>query len=131
MKLRQKIKRWKSNPFAFRAFKVAVEFLLDFLEPQGPAVSPLRTNNPRGIAVPPRMTDREWQTIGRFFETPETYGAYIFSHLLLELENALPTDTRQMMMESPAIGDLASDEYYGLRNASRDLGLDTLEEKHQ
>ena len=130
-KLAQKLAAWKSDPFVFGAFKIAVELLLVYLEPQGPVVSPLRANNPRGIATPPRMTEYEWQVIGRFLETPQAYGEYIFSHLLMELQNEIPSNTRQMLMESPNTRDLASDEYYGLRNARRDLGFEVRRENDQ
>ena len=127
----QRIETWRSDPFAFSAFKIAVGMLLDFLEPQGPALSPLRANNPRGIAVHPRLSDREWQLVGRFYEAPEAYGAYIYSHLVEELQNESPTFVRQIAMGSPTSGDMATDEYYGLRSARRDLGLDALVEKDQ
>lgn len=130
-RLDERIARWRVDPFAFRAFKVAVLMLFDFLEPQGPTISPLRANNPRGIAARPHLTDQEWQRIGQFFETPEVHGAYIFSRLLSELLAEQPTDLRKVMMSSPEQSEIASNEFYGIQHARRDLGLTASRETDQ
>lgn len=131
VRLEQRIESWMTDPFAFRAFKVAVAMLLDFFEPQGPAISPLYTNKPGGGTARPRLSDQEWHLIGRFFESPDVHGAYIYSRLLSELLAEEPGIVRQAMMVNPRIGDIAYSEFYGLQKARRDLGLAEMTEKEQ
>lgn len=118
-----KVAHLRVDPFAYQAFKAAVAMLLDEFEPQGPAISPLLTRRPKGIKGPIRMTEYEWNSIGRFYETPQAYGAYICNRLLADLWSDEPSLVRQLLMMQPATADAASYELYGLQDARRDLGL--------
>src|SRR5262249_47681703 len=120
---------WRVDPFAFRAFKVSVGMLLDYLEPEGPAVSIFDTRRVRAEIEDAGLSQDEWQTaVGRFYESPEVHGAYIFSWLLRELSHEEPSAQRAMFMSGPSfLSEPNVADFYGLQDARRDLGLDLSE----
>jgi hypothetical protein len=123
--LENRINAWRVDPFSFRAFKLAVGMLLDYLEPQGPAISMFDARRMRTDIKTAEISREEWHAvIGRYYETPEIYGAYIFSRLLRELHNEQPTDWRGKFMDGPSfLTEPATSDLYGFRNARRDLGF--------
>jgi hypothetical protein len=127
---------WRTNPFMFKAFSVAVAYLLDALQPPG-EVTPPPPPPPLPPLPPEAPRDRaEFFHAIRFptFDTPENRGRDVARHLLVELNfpenysiSALHPD-----LAREAFGDEGADLllrlHYGLTDAKRDLDF-SLENK--
>jgi hypothetical protein len=114
---------WRSNPFMFEAFRVAISHLLGALRPDGEIVVP----PPLTKAGPPR-----WQGENVKYDDPEHFGRDIARSLLEALQFYGATTPQEVNAAITEIhGDLASQElldwrmriHYGMSDAARDLGV--------
>jgi hypothetical protein len=114
---------WRSNPFMFEAYRVAVLHLLDALRPEGE------------IVVPPPLTKIElppWQGKYAKYDDPEEFGRDLTRSLLEALQFygvTTPEEVNAAILEMH--GDFASQNFlderlrthYGMGDAARDLGV--------
>jgi hypothetical protein len=113
---------WRTNPFYFRAFKIAVGKLLDALEPKGKIEPPVEMQfNP----VDGGPLENEFL---KSFRDPELRAAYAARSVWASLRN-VPLHTReddQAIKESLLKLSEAAywRELYGMPNAARDLQLE-------
>ena len=140
---------WRTNPFMFEAFSVAVRYLLDALRPPGEIIAPPPPPPEPPPSIVHNMTPLELAAAKeraeffhgiRFptFDTPERRGRDVAQILLSEMQYhgvlaagtqkqhdaALQPDlTRQVYGEKAA--DMLTRLHYGLADAQRDLGIDT------
>jgi hypothetical protein len=124
--LEYRVNHWRVDPFAFGAFKVAARMLLDYLEPEGPPISMFDPKRMRADLKDAGISEDKYRsTVGRFYESPEVHGAYIFSWLLQELSHREPPSKFGL---NPRIQTEATTaDFYGFQDARRDLGIDILE----
>lgn len=102
---------WRSDPFLFRAFKLAVAKLLDALEPAG-EIKPPRSgfeiaDGTRILAASKILRD--------IYQTPETLGNFVAAGILRALLSPVPVES--WGWPRPRWED------YGMEPACRDLGL--------
>jgi len=145
---------WRTNPFMFEAFTVAVRYLLDALRPPGEIIAP---PPPPPLPEPPPDVVRDMTALElaaakeraefihgiRFptFDSPERRGRDVAQILLSEMQyhgvlaagtpkqryGALQPDlTREVYGEKAA--DTLTRLHYGLADAQRDLGISIEEE---
>jgi hypothetical protein len=109
---------WRSNPFLFMAFKLAVSKLLDSLKPTGEIESPLI--NPDSIG----------DFMLRIYESPETLSDYVASNVWTTLHRTItPSEIEELGRKFPEIRDTWGEELYGMLDAQRGLGIKLQGEK--
>jgi hypothetical protein len=119
---------WRTNPFYFRAFKIAVGKLLDALEPKGKIEPPLEMQ----FNIPEEAGALEYDFL-KSFRDPESRGAYAARSIWASLRN-IPLHTRE---EDEATKKRLRErseaayfrELYGMPNAARDLQIEIEEDK--
>jgi hypothetical protein len=142
---------WRTNPFMFEAFSVAVQYLLSALQPPGEVVAPppppplpewppeaVRKYTPLEVAAARERAEFFHGIRFPTFDTPERRGRDVAKSLLIEMQyhgvlaagtpqqryGALQPDlTRQVYGEK--VADTLTRLHYGLADAQRDLGIDT------
>ena len=103
---------WRSNPFLFRAFKLAVSKLLDALEPAGdiesPATLEITENVTLDLTAPNFVRD--------IYQTPETLAGFVAAGILQGLVRTAPPKKSD---PHPTKWDYA--DHYDWDSARRDL----------
>jgi hypothetical protein len=128
--MREKMDKWRTDPFCYRSFRIAVGIVLDALEPIGEIRSPM----PEGLierltAQAPFLKSRPdfLDAMRKTYESPEAAGATIAEMLLNELmylrrpivwHEGRPVGSIDAEQEA-----LLRQEFYGLEEARRDLGI--------
>jgi hypothetical protein len=112
---------WRTNPFRYKAFKIAVQSLLEALAPSGEINPPsdkwfeVFGNNPEFAAL-----------IKNTYASPENLAAANFEHLWTSLNRVDPLSEGEVeWMRSNWLGELFRDEFYSFRDARDDLQLDS------
>jgi hypothetical protein len=111
---------WRSDPFFYRAFKLAVGQILDALEPKGEIKSPkLRTLDPEAVSDP---LIAQWV---QSFETPEARAEAAADHVLSALATmpSWTTDERERArheLERLGLPSLLR-QFYQMADAAEDL----------
>ena len=101
---------WRSSPFLFTAFKLAVNKLLDVMQPAGDIESPL--------------VRQPGDFYRRMYETPETLSDYVVSFVWTALhKDKAPNEFEEEMRKRPEDREARSQVFYGMLNARRDLGI--------
>ncbi len=134
---------WRSDPFLFRAFKLAVGKLLDALEPTGELRTPVTAEVARsveakiGLKVPPESVEFMLKT----YESPEALSNQVFLFLWTALHGgaasaseAMKGRVREVMLrENPQLlgtfDNMWDQEFYGMSAARRDLQIKLQGEK--
>jgi hypothetical protein len=118
---------WRTNPFRFEAFSVAVRSLLESLRPKGeiaPLYSPKQIE--KGTNLPGFI-----ESLKDIFSSPEKLAASAFADLWTRLlTSAQPRSEveTELMSANPWLGEIIREEFYGLQDARRDLGLGSNDE---
>jgi hypothetical protein len=116
---------WRTNPFYFRAFKIAVGKLLDALEPKGKIEPPFEMQF--NISEEAGTLESDFL---KSFRDPESRGAYAARSIWASLRN-IPLNTREdearRLRERSEAAYLR--ELYGMPNAARDLQIEIEEDK--
>ena len=106
---------WRSDPFFFRAFKIAVARVLDALDPGG-------------VAQPPKIekTADEGRSLRRpeffmSFRSPKERGEYAAKIRLALLHEAEANPDLEWLKVHPEIWTQVTDELYGMYDARRAL----------
>jgi hypothetical protein len=116
---------WRSDPFFYKAFRIAVGAVLQELTPPGEIVPPQTIKNDPNDN---RYDDRYFNS----WQTPEARAKYAADWTINTLRHASDTsnewraweDTIKEMSAHPSFSGLASSlskEFYGIQNAARDL----------
>jgi hypothetical protein len=114
---------WRTDPFRFKAFKVAVKKLLDALEePPGEMRSPGPPERERGrfrFAPTEELNERVWKALS----SPEEWGTYNFEMLWLQSERSAPASDfeKQVLQRFPSLLNKVLREFYTLPRARADL----------
>jgi Arc-like DNA binding domain len=107
---------WRSNPFLFTAFKLAVGKLLDSLKPVGEIESAL--------------IHQPGDFYRRIYESPETLSDYVASIVWAGLHRSIPpSEIEELVRKFPEIRGTWDQELYGMLDARRDLGIKLQGEK--
>ncbi len=114
---------WRTNPFYFRAFKIAVGKLLDALEPKGDIEPPLEMQ----FNVTTEEAGALENDFLKSFRDPESRGGYAARSIWASLRN-VPLHTREEDKETKERLRVRSQaayfrELYGMPNAARDLQI--------
>ena len=130
-------KKWRTDPFLFRAFKFAVGKLLDALEPpkreSALSEAELAAIKERALKETAKEAAEKFgytPEMEKWFieihKTPEAYGANEFGMLWTQLTrtNPLTDQEQEMARRYPRFGNVIEREFYGFNNARRDLGID-------
>jgi hypothetical protein len=119
---------WRTNPFYFRAFKIAVGKLLDALEPKGKIEPPFEMQ----FNISEEAEALEYDFL-KSFRDPESRGAYAARSIWASLRN-IPLHTREedeatkkRLREHSEAAYLR--ELYGMPNAARDLQIEIEKDK--
>ena len=125
---------WRTDPFRFAGFKIAVGTLLNAIAPKGEIKSP----------VSAEMVDKFVDEEGPFFDnpalvdllkqkwkSPENLAADVFSNLWAQLNRSHPLSEKEklIMQRGAWVGEMMIEETYALAEARADLGLDKGGEK--
>lgn len=117
---------WRSDPFFFRAFKLAVAQLLDALEPGGEIEPPELIL--RGKKIKPGSKEGLQSRFVRTYETPEARAETAVRTLLSMLQRA-PHLSWITEKYDPHFKALWRRREYGLADARRDLEFDPIATK--
>jgi Arc-like DNA binding domain len=98
---------WRTNPFMFEAFKLAVGYLLDALRPKGEIVSPFEGRPLSFNAWHPEYSEA-LRVFSESYETPEARGRIAFATVW----NALLTSDRENV-QGPAADLYAAGQPWG------------------
>jgi hypothetical protein len=115
---------WRTDPFRYRAFRLAVASLLTALEPKGEIRSPHDTED---IDIVTANDPAIKELMKRTYESPENFGAYIFSNMWRELTRSYPLTEREnyhMDYGRNPVGAAMLADFYQMADARHDLGLD-------
>jgi hypothetical protein len=137
--LRRHADEWRTDPFRYRAFKIAVGMLLDALEPKGEMRSPMPAEFVDRMAAADRSLLRNFPALVAILksngESPENFAAFIFSNTWRQLNQPRkPEKGRDLLtLISEAWGNLPVDsvrgaiqeDFYGMTEARVDLNLDS------
>jgi hypothetical protein len=118
---------WRSDPFYFRAFKLAVVQLLDALQPPGDVKAPRRHMNLYAEVATQEEADAFAARYNRSFKSPEARADYAAEHVLhsvmtvpkQSIEERNEEERRWRRIGMPWLAR----EHYGMVNAARDLKL--------
>jgi hypothetical protein len=110
---------WRSNPFLFRAFKLAVGKLLDALEPTGEIKSPAMLQVAKNVQLD--LTQPRF--VADIYKTPEALADFVATGIL----HALTRTTLKKQNVRNTKWDWDGD--YGMKNARDDLSLERKGEK--
>jgi hypothetical protein len=113
---------WRSSPFFYRAFKIAVGQLLDALEPRGP----IRQYD-RVITTNEAELDPSLKRYLESFKTPEARAEYSVDYILTAFRS-VPHWTEAVREEqrkfvSDAENPTLTREFYAMPDAARDLAI--------
>ena len=113
MEVRDMLPLWRSNPFLFRAFKLAVGQVLDGLEPRG------KIESPKTLSVSKRMQLdlTEPRFVADIYKSPEALADFVAVGIL----HALTRSTPKRREERKTRWDLDVD--YAMESTRRDLKL--------
>jgi hypothetical protein len=114
------IYNWRSSPFFYRAFKIAVGQLLDALEPRGPI-------RPCDITTNEVELDPSTKRYLESFKTPEARAEYSVDYILTAFRS-MPDWTEAVREEqrkfvSDAGNPSLTREFYAMPDAARDLAI--------
>jgi hypothetical protein len=113
---------WRTNPFYFRAFKIAVGKLLDALEPKGEIEPPIEM---QFKSADGGELENEFF---KSFSDPELRGAYAARSIWADLRNkplCTPEEDEEMKKRLRARSETAYYRLvYGMRDAARDLQIE-------
>ena len=112
---------WRTNPFYFRAFKIAVGKLLDALEPKGEIEPP--------IDMQFKSADGGLENeFFKSFSDPELRGAYAARSVWADLQNKILYTREEDEAMKKRLRDRSESAYdrlvYGMPNAARDLQIE-------
>jgi len=113
--------QWRTDPFRYRAFRLAVASLLTNLEPKG------EMRNPFGDVIDAVVLDNPaiQELMKRTYESPENLAAYIFANIWRELNRSSPlTESEKYHLGRNPVGQIMLQEFYQMSDARHDLGLD-------
>jgi hypothetical protein len=120
---------WRTDPFRYRTFKLAVGSLLTALEPKGEIRSPFATELIDSIVKDdPAMNE----LMKRTYESPENLAAYIFSNIWRDINRDYPLsekEKREVGYGRGPVGEMMLADFYQMSDARHDLGIKLLGEK--
>jgi hypothetical protein len=112
---------WRSNPFLFRAFKLAVGKLLNPLAPAGELKCPVNLEIGNGVELD--FVDNNW-------ETPEALSNYVVADIWTALHGTTPAQRRYEEMrraieqsDRDRRTDRRAYDTYEMQDARRDLQI--------
>jgi hypothetical protein len=120
---------WRSNPFLFRAFKLAVGKLLDALEPPGEIQAPVTLEPAEGVKIPLGPLDQPEFLLNKYV-SPEALSNYVIADIWTALHGTTPAQTRYEEMRraiKQSNRDRRIDRFaydtYEMQDARRDLQI--------
>jgi hypothetical protein len=118
---------WRTDPFCYRAFRLAVGSLLTALEPKGEIRSPFAMEDIDTVtASDPAINE----LMKRTYESPENLAAYIFSNIWREINRDYPlSENEEYHMGQDSAGEMMRADFYGMSEARRDLQIKSPGEK--
>jgi hypothetical protein len=107
---------WRSDPFFYKAFKIALGRLLDALEPPGPIKVYQITANEAEL-------EPSWKHYLASFKTPEARAEYSVEYILTALREAphRTAERREEQRKLVGMHPALMREFYGMPDAARDL----------
>jgi hypothetical protein len=109
---------WRTNPFLFAAFSLAVAKLLNALKPAGEIENPFINQD----------EDFLGDFMRRIYESPETLSDYAVAEVWSVLQDTRPV----VELKGPGASAIVAQwkqEFYGMQDARRDLGIKLQGEK--
>jgi hypothetical protein len=130
----QMLKKWRTDPFFYRAFRIAISRILEALEPPGEIKPPQIKVE---LEIDPKAEKRQGfpeflQSWVDSFKSPEARGKHTADYILTSLAR-IPQlsddEIEEQIKHFRAIGSPESmiDEVYGMPNAARDLRVEVSE----
>jgi len=114
---------WRTNPFYFRAFKIAVGKLLDALEPKGEIEPPFEMQ----FDIAEEAEALEYDFL-KSFRDPESRGAYAATSIWASLRNSTLHSREEDEATKKRLRDRSEAAYvrelYGMPSAARDLQIE-------
>jgi hypothetical protein len=127
---------WRTDPFRYRAFRLAVASLLSALEPKGEIRSPYDLDRIEDPVLKERLkpiysgelieNPAIKELMKRTYESPENFAAYIFSIIWRDLSRNYPLSEKEKFLfgRAESVGQMILAEIYQMGDARHDLGLD-------
>jgi hypothetical protein len=112
------LNEWRTEPFRFRAFEIAVAKVLNALRPKGEMKPPYSNN----------VIER-FELLKEIFKSPESLAEFAATNVWIRLNrtNPLSQRERELMRRYEYVGEIMLEEFYGMADARRDLALDSRE----
>jgi hypothetical protein len=118
---------WRSNPFFFRAFKLAVAQVLDSLQPPGEVKAPQTRTSlfPNSEGATQEEADSFSARFDRSFESPEARADYAAGYILNSLAMVTDQSIEEHREEARRLERIGVPsflrEHFGMVDAARDL----------
>lgn len=120
---------WRTDPFRYQAFELAVAKLLKALRPPGEPKAPF-TEAMIDEAAPPGSLDFEMdqaflRLVKERYSSVEALASSAATQVWVRLNRTteLSENERRVMQEGGYASDVLISDYYGMRDAQRDLGI--------
>jgi hypothetical protein len=115
---------WRTDPFRYKAFCIALTSLLESLKPVGEIKAPYSAkliDEAVGSLDNPAFIELMKNT----YKSPENLAAYVFANLWTQLQRQTPLSDREreVMRHAEWVGEMMREEFYALQDARRDLSL--------
>ena len=123
-----RINHWRTDPFHYRAFEIAVAQILKALRPPGEIVPPHEPDRFEDFATAYGLdaSGVVRKYINDRYSSPNRLADYAATGVWLRLYwmTDLTEGERWQLQEGGQWADLISEEYYGMKDAQKDLGIE-------
>jgi hypothetical protein len=116
---------WRTDPFRYKAFTIAVQSLFDALKPKGEIRPPYSSEMLDEISATLGENPAFTALMKNTHASPENLAAFYFANLWTQLnrEHSLSERELETMRGGDWVGEMIREEFYGLQDARRDLGV--------
>jgi hypothetical protein len=120
------LEAWRTNPFLYQAFKLAVASLLSLFDPKGELRSPIPidlVSKVSAVKNDPGLLEH----MTRIWSSPENLAAHVVTYIRLGLGRNHALFKQELEAVAPYDDLIRSikDEFYGMQQVRRDLGLES------
>lgn len=119
---------WRTDPFRYKAFMIAVQSLLNALKPEGeirPPFSPELLEEAAATAPFGDITPAFVALMKNNYASPDHLAAFHVSNLWVQLNRDHPLSDSELEVYRKGgwVSEMMQEEFYGLQDARIDLGL--------
>jgi hypothetical protein len=124
------LNEWRTDPFLFRAFEIAVAKVLNALRPKGEMKSRYPSELIEQLSGEDFYDPQTTELMKETYKSPENLASHAATNVWIRLNRTDPLSQREreMMRHGEYVGEMMLEEFYGMGDARRDLALDSREQ---